>query len=469
MRLSRIALLAALSLPTFTQAQTAPLTPDQQHLRAIYQELVEINTTDSAGSCTNAVKAMAARLKAGGYSDSEMQLLVPPDAPAKGNLVVRLKGTGASKPVLLLAHVDVVEARRADWVRDPFRLIEENGVFYGRGSSDDKAMAASYVANMIRYKREHLTARRDIILALTCDEEIVPSRFNGVAYLLKHHRSLIDAELAINEGGGGILDKDEKPVSMILHAGEKVYQGFQLEVTSPGGHSARAPRDNAIYHLADGLSRLGKFDFPFTLSPTTRAYYERLSSIETGQTAADMKAILRDPPDREAMERLYTRNPEYNSAVRTTCVATMVDAGHAANALPQRARAVVNCRILPGESTDAVRATLVRVLADERIKVTPTADAELSPPPPLTPAIVQAVQATTSEIWPGVPVVPALFVASSDGRYLNNAGIWTYGASGMFVGVEGSGAHGLDEHLRVKSLYNGAEFLYRLGKRVAQQ
>lgn len=448
-------------------AQTPAPNAEQQQLRKIYQELVEINTTDSVGSCTDAVTAMAARLKTAGYSDSEMQIIVPPDSPKKGNLVVRLKGSGAKRPLLLLAHVDVVEAKREDWLRDPFKLIEENGVFYARGASDDKAMAASYVQNMIRYKGEGFAGKRDIILALTCDEEIAPSRFNGVAYLLKHHRNLIDAEFAINEGGGGVLDKNEKPVNMTLHAGEKVSQSYQLEVTSAGGHSARAPRDNAIYHLAEGLARLGKFDFPFTLSPTTRAYYQRLARIETGQTATDMQAILRNPPDQQAMERLYTRNPEYNSAVRTTCVATMVDAGHAANALPQRARAVLNCRVLPGESVDAVRATLVRVLADERIKISPLGEAELSPPPPLTPAIVDAIERTTIEIWPGVPVVPALFVASSDGRLLNNAGIWTYGASGMFVGVEGSGVHGLNEHIRVKSLYDGFDFLYRLGKRLA--
>lgn len=452
-----------------SHAQTVARTPEQKQLREIYQELVEINTTNSVGSCTAAVTAMAARLKAGGYSDSEMQIIVPPGGPAKGNLVARLKGSGASRPLLLLAHVDVVEAKRADWVRDPFKLIEEDGVFYARGSSDDKAMAAVFVANMIRYKREHFAAKRDIILALTCDEELIPSQFNGLEYLLKHHRNLIDAELALNEGGSGLLDKNEKPVRHGIQVGERVFQSYQLEVTNPGGHSARAPRDNAIYHLADGLSRLGKFDFPFTLSATTRLFYERMSKIETGQTAADMKAILRDPPDRDAMERLYTISPEHNSTVRTTCVATMVDAGHATNALPQRARAVVNCRILPGESVDAVRATLVRVLADDKIKITPMGEAVLSPPPPMTPAIMAAVETITNDMWPGVPVVPTMSVATTDGRYLNNAGIWTYGVSGMFAGAEGNGIHGLNEHIRVKSLYDGLEFLYRLGKKLGQE
>jgi acetylornithine deacetylase/succinyl-diaminopimelate desuccinylase-like protein len=470
MKFPRIAVLLVASISfSSSHAQTTALTPEQKQLRDIYQELVEINTTNSVGSCTTAVTAMAARLKAGGYSDSEMQIIVPPGGPAKGNLVARLKGSGASKPLLLLAHVDVVEAKRADWVRDPFKLIEEDGVFYARGSSDDKAMAAVFVANMIRYKREHLAAKRDIILALTCDEELIPSQFNGLEYLLKHHRNLIDAELALNEGGSGLLDKNEKPVRHGIQVGERVFQSYQLEVTNPGGHSARAPRDNAIYHLADGLSRLGKFDFPFTLSATTRLFYERMSQIETGQTAADMKAILRDPPDRDAMERLYTISPEHNSTVRTTCVATMVDAGHATNALPQRARAVVNCRVLPGESVDAVRATLVRVLADDKIKITPMGEAVLSPPPPMTPAIMKAVETITSDMWPGVPVVPTMSVATTDGRYLNNAGIWTYGVSGMFAGAEGNGIHGLNEHIRAKSLYDGLEFLYRLGKKLGQE
>lgn len=461
-------LLLASFLTTASHAQTVALTPEQKQLREIYQELVEINTTDSTGSCTVAVTAMAARLKAGGYSDAEMQIIVPPGGPAKGNLVARLKGSGASKPLLLLAHVDVVEAKRADWVRDPFKLIEENGVFYARGASDDKAMAAVFVANMIRYKRERLAAKRDIILALTCDEEIIPSKFDGLEYLLKNHRNLIDAELALNEGGSGLLDKNEKPLRHGIQVGERVFQSYQLEVTNPGGHSARAPRDNAIYHLADGLSRLGKFDFPFKLSATTRLFYERMSRIETGQTAADMQAILRDPPDRDALERLYTISPEHNSTVRTTCVATMLEAGHATNALPQRARAVVNCRVLPGESVDAVRDTLVRVLADDKIKITPMGEPVLSPPPPMTPAIMQAVESISNDMWPGVPVVPTMSVASTDGRFLNNAGIWTYGVSGMFAGAEGNGIHGLNEHLRAKSLYEGLEFLYRLGKKLGQ-
>jgi acetylornithine deacetylase/succinyl-diaminopimelate desuccinylase-like protein len=460
---------AGLCIGSQASAQTTSLTPAQQQFREIYQQLVEINTTNSVGSCTRAVTAMAVRLKEGAFSESDMQIVVPPGAPQKGNLVARLKGSGASKPLLLLAHVDVVEARREDWERDPFKLIEENGMFYGRGSADDKAMAAIFVANMIRYKREHLAPKRDIILALTCDEEIgEKAEFNGVAYLLKHHRQLIDADLAVNEGGVGVLDKEGKPQIHRIQAGEKIFQSYELEVTNPGGHSAQPPRDNAIYRLTDGLSRLGKFDFAFRLSEVTRTYFERMSSIETGQVAADMRAILREPPDADAMARLYAANPFNNATVRTTCVATMLNAGHAQNALPQRAHGIVNCRILPGESVDEVRTTLARVMADDRIKITPIGEAVISPAPPLTPALMTAVQEVSTSMWPGVPLIPTMSSGGTDGRFLNRAGIPTYGISGLFLGPEGSGAHGLNERARVKSVYDGLEFLYRLGKRLGE-
>jgi acetylornithine deacetylase/succinyl-diaminopimelate desuccinylase-like protein len=447
----------------------AELTPVQKQMREIYQELVETNTTNSIGSCTAAANKMAKRLKAGGYKDADLHLIVPPGGPKKGNLVARIKGDGSKKPLLLLAHIDVVEANREDWLRDPFKLVEEDGVFYARGSSDDKAMAASFVANMIRYKKEKLAPRRDVVMALTCDEEMVPTRFDGVEYLFNHHRALIDAEITLNEGGSGLLDKEGKPVRHGIQAGEKVYQSFQLEVTNPGGHSSAPYRDNAIYHLADGLSRLGKFAFPFKLSDVTRAFYEKMSIIEKGQVAADMKAILNNPPDEAALERLYTLSPSHNSTVRTTCVATQVNAGHADNALPQRARATVNCRILPGEPIEEVQATLQRVVADDQIKITRIGEGVASPMPPLTPALMKAVEEISNDMWPGVPVIPMMSTGGTDGRFLNSAGIWTYGISGMFHGPEGSGAHGLNEHIRVKSLYDGQEYLYRLGKRLATE
>ena len=444
-------------------AQVSAPTPTQARLREIYKELVEINTTDSVGNCTTAANAMAGRLKAGGFAAGDMQIIVPPGGPKKGNLVARLKGSGAGgKPILMLAHIDVVEAKREDWKRDPFTLVEEGGYFYARGASDDKAMAAAFVANMIRYKQERYQPDRDIILALTCDEEISPTKFNGVEFLLKNHRSLIDAEIALNEGASGDLSSDGKYVSMNIQAGEKVFQTYQLEVTNPGGHSSLPVKDNAIYHLADGLSRLAKVDFPFKLSDTTRAYFERMSAVETGQTAADMKAILRNPPDPGAISRLSDARAFNNATYRTTCVATMLDAGHATNALPQRARATVNCRILPGEPVQEVEKTLARVMADDKIKITPVGVPTLSPAPPLTPGLMKAVESVTAQMWPGVPVVPTMSTGATDGRFLNNAGMHTYGLSGMFRDPDGGNVHGLNERIRVRSLYEGQEFLYRI-------
>jgi len=455
--------LAAAMLATCALAQAPnPQAPNPQ-FRALYQELVEINTTDSVGSCTAAAQALATRLKAGGLPAADVQILIPPGAPKKGNLVARYRGTGAQKPILLLGHLDVVEAKREDWLRDPFKLVEENGYFYARGAFDDKAMAAIFAHNLIRYKAEGYRPGRDLILALTCDEEIIPSPYNGAEFLLKNHRALIDAEFALNEGATGLMDKSGKPLRMSIQVGEKVFQTYTLEVTNAGGHSSVPVKDNAIYHLANGLARLGAFDFPFKLSDTTRAYFTRMSAIETGQVAADMRAILRDPPDAEAIARLSV-NPANNSTYRTTCVATMLEAGHATNALPQRARATVNCRILPGEPVEEVQQTLARVLANDKIKITPVGAATLSPAPPLTREILGPVEAVSSQMWPGVPVVPTMLVATTDGRYLNNAGIPTYGLSGLFRDPDGSGVHGLNERIPVKSLYDGLEFLYRVVK-----
>jgi acetylornithine deacetylase/succinyl-diaminopimelate desuccinylase-like protein len=445
-------------------AQSASLTPEQRELREIYTELVEINTSDSVGSCTEAANALAARLKAGGLPAPDVQVLVPPGAPRKGNLVARYRGTGGKKPLMLLGHLDVVEAKREDWQRDPFKLVEENGYFYARGAADDKAMVAVFTANLIRYRREAYRPERDLIQVATCDEEVVPSKFSGIVYLLNNRRDLIDAEFALNEGGSGLLDRNGKYLRMSVQAGEKVFQTYQLEVTNPGGHSSLPVKNNAITRLAGGLARLGAYDFPFKLTATTRAYFERMSAIETGQTAADMKAILRHPPDAEAIARLSAASPLNNSTFRTTCVATMIDGGHATNALPQRARATVNCRILPGESVAEVRQTLARVMADDGIGITPTHEPTLSPPPPLSPEIIDPIEKVSREMWPGVPVVPTLLAGATDGRFTINAGIPTYGVSGMFRDPDGSGVHGLNERIRVRTLYEGHEFLYRLIK-----
>ena len=460
--LSAIWIALGASLAFRALAQGAP-TPAQQQLREIYKELVEINTTDSVGSCTAAAEGMAVRLKTGGLPAQDVQVIVPSGGPKKGNLVVRYRGTGAKRPLMLLGHLDVVEAKREDWQRDPFKLVEENGYFYARGTADDKAMVAVFVANLIRYRQEGYRPDRDMILVATCDEEIAPSNFSGIVYLLKSHRSLIDAEFALNEGGISLLDKNGSYLRMSIQAGEKVFQTYQLEVTNPGGHSSLPVKDNAITHLAGGLARLGAHDFPFKLSATTRAYFEQMSRVETGQTAADMKAILRDPPDPEAIARL-SATALNNSTFRTTCVATMLEAGHATNALPQRARATVNCRILPGEPVAEVQNALARVVANDKIKITPTHEPTLSPPPPLTREILGPVEVVSAQMFPGVPVVPTLLAGATDGRFTINAGIPTYGVNGMFGDPDGSGVHGLNERIRVHSLYEGHEFLYRLVK-----
>ena len=455
-----------ISIALLYSGSAAAQAPAQQLLRAIYQELVEIDTSDASGDTTRAAEAMAARLKAGGIPASDIRVIVPPGGPKKGNLVARLRGSGAKKPLLLLAHIDTVNAKREDWQRDPFKLIEENGYFYARGSSDDKAMAAALVAIMIELKQQNARLDRDLILALTTDEEIIPSKFSGIEYLIKNHRNLIDAEFALNEGGGGLLDKNGKPLYHGIQAGEKVFQTYRLEVTNPGGHSARPSKDNAIYHLAAGLARLAQHDFPFKLLPVTRSYFDRAADFESGAIAADMKAIVREPPDAAALARL-SNIPMFNALIRTTCVATMLDAGHATNALPQRARAVVNCRVLPGEPVDEVQKTLTRVLANDKISITPDGEAVLSPPPPLTPEIMRPVSEITAIMWPGVPVIPTLSAGATDGRFLANIGIPTYGITGKFSDADGNGVHGLNERIRVKSFYEGHQFLDRLIRALA--
>ena len=452
--------------PASASAQGMALTPAQQQFRALYQELVEINTTDSVGSCTVAAEAMQKRLIAGGIAPTDIHIIVPPGGPKKGNLVARLRGSGAKKPILLLGHLDVVEAKREDWTRDPFKLIEEGGYFYARGAADDKAMVAAFLDNLMRYQREGYRPERDIVVATTCDEEIIPSPFNGAKYLLTHHRNLIDAEFALNEGASGMLDANGKPVRMGIQAGEKVFQTYTLEVTNRGGHSSVPVKDNAITHLSGGLARLGAFDFPFRLSATTRTYFERMAAIEGGQSAADMRAILKDPPHPQALARL-SQNPLHNATYRTTCVATMLDAGHATNALPQRARATVNCRVLPHESIESVTRTLATVLANDQISITPVGQATLSPAPPLTREIMEPAERISAQMWPGVPVVPTMLVATTDSRYMNNAGIPAYGLSGMFRDPDGGGVHGLNERIRVKSLFEAHEFLYRVVKAYA--
>ncbi len=439
---------------------TQTLTSHQQLARDIHKELVEINTVTATGDTLQAADAMAARLKAAGFPDADVQVFSP--APRKGNLVARLHGTGARKPILLLAHLDVVEAKREDWSVDPFKLLEQDGYLYGRGVWDDKFMAAVFVANLIRYKQEGFRPNRDIIIALETDEEILDANALGIQWLLKNHRDLIDAEFALNEGGGVGL-KNGKPLRNGVQTSEKVSFSYRLEVKNRGGHSSLPSKDNAIYHLAEGLARLAQFDFPVKLNETTRAFFERSAALEEAEVAADMRAVASSQPDPAAVARLAT-TPGYNAILRTTCVATMLEGGHAVNALPQTARASVNCRILPGEPVEEVQKTLVRVLADDQISVTPIGTPVLSPPSPLNPEIMQAVERLTPEFWPGIPVIPTMLAAATDGSYLRNAGIPTYGHSGLGTDVVDVRIHGKDERILVKSFLDGHEYLYRLVK-----
>jgi acetylornithine deacetylase/succinyl-diaminopimelate desuccinylase-like protein len=445
-------------------AATQEPTSRQRAFRQIYQELVEINTTDSVGDSLRAAEAMAARLKAGGLPATDVQVVST--GPRKGNLIARLRGTGARRPILLIAHLDVVEAKREDWDFDPFKLQEVNGYFRGRGSIDDKAMAAIFVANLIEYVKEGFKPDRDIILALTADEELSDSPHDGAHYLLEHHRALIDAEFAINEGGSGVL-RNGKPFRMNVQLAEKVYQSYVLEVTDPGGHSASGRRDNAIYRLADALHRLGQFDFPVGLNTVTQNFFARVVSAETPQLANAITALLTGRTDNEALLPL-TNRPEYNAVMRTTCVATLLNAGHAENALPQTARATVNCRILPDQQVAEVERTLTRVVSDDKVKVIPKGQAVLSPPSPINLAVMRAVEVISGEMWPGVPVIPVMGSGYTDSRWLRNAGIPSYGVSGLFSDPN-NGVHGLNEQVGVKELYDSKEFLYRLVKQLAAQ
>ena len=464
--LSGVSMVAATAALLSGAAVAAPA-PDEAAFRALYRELVEINTTRSVGSCTRAAQAMQARLLAAGLPAQDLRILAPADRPQDGALIAVLRGRDSKlKPLLLLAHIDVVEARREDWQRDPFTLVEEDGWFYARGASDDKAMAAIFTDNLVRYRQAGYVPRRDIKLALTCGEES-PDVFNSVKWLMETQPETLAAAFVLNEGAGGEL-RDGKPLALQVQAGEKVYQDFELSASDVGGHSSRPTRDNPITHLAAGLQRLCAHQFPIALNPATRGYFEAQARLSAPAIAADMRAVLADPADEAAADRLWTINPGWNSTLRTTCVVTQIEGGHASNALPQQVRANVNCRILPGVPVEEVRKTIVRVLADERIKVTPRGEPGMATlVPPLSPKILGPVREVADTIWPGVAIVPTMSTGATDGRFLNAAGIPTYGLSGLFHDAEGSRAHGLNERIRVKSLLDGRRFLYEIVRRYA--
>ncbi len=442
--------------------------------RELYKELVETNTSLSVGSCTLAAERMAARLKAAGFADADLQSFAAADHPKEGGLVARYPGSDPKlKAILLLAHIDVVEAKREDWTRDPFTLVEENGNFYARGAVDDKAEAAIWVDTLVRYKQEKFRPRRTIKLALTCGEE-TSGAFNGAEWLVNHQRDLIDAAFAINEGASGEQGADGRRIALDVQAGEKTSQNFRLEVTNRGGHSSRPVKDNAIYHLAAALTRIAGFDFPPQFTDGNRAYFSGMAKIEAAKGDADvaaaMNALVKDPHDLKSIALVSSKDPSWNATLRTTCVATMLDAGHATNALPQRARANINCRIFPGEPAEAVRLQLEQLVADPAVKVTQLETrGPSSPPPPLTKAVLGPVEKLAAEFWPGVPVLPILQPGATDGEFLNAAGIPTYGIEPVFLGPDLGNIHGLNEYVGVKSLLEGREFLYRLVKIYAME
>jgi acetylornithine deacetylase/succinyl-diaminopimelate desuccinylase-like protein len=448
--------------------------PGEQRFRDLYRELVETNTTLSSGSCTLAAERMAARLRAAGIRDADLHLFVAPDHATEGGLVAVYPGRDPRlKALLLLAHIDVVEARREDWTRDPFKLVEENGTFYARGAMDDKAEAAIWVDTLIRFQAEHYRPRRTLKVALTCGEETIGA-FNGAHWLVENRRDLIDAAFAVNEGAFGELDARGRRIALQIQAGEKTSQNYRLEVTNSGGHSSRPVKDNAIYHLAGALKRIEAYEFPAQFSDGSRAYFAGMAKLQAArgdyELAAAMNALVTEPGDVQAIALVASRDPSWNAMLRTTCVATMLEAGHAANALPQRARAIVNCRIFPGVAQEAVRQKLEELIADPAVKVTtleirgPSAS-----PPPLTRAVVAPVEKLAAEFWPGVPVLPMLQPGGTDGQFLNAAGIPTYGIEPVFVGPDLGNIHGLNEHVGVTSLFEGREFLYRLVKVYADQ
>jgi acetylornithine deacetylase/succinyl-diaminopimelate desuccinylase-like protein len=436
-----------------------PLTEHQKLARDIFKELIEINTSLKAGS-TKAAEAMAARLKKAGFAESDIQVVGP--QPQHMNLVVRYHGKGKLPPILFIGHLDVVDALRQDWSVDPFTFIESGGYFYGRGTTDMKSDDAVLVANLIRLKQEGFVPQRDIIVALTEDEENGDA--NGIKYLIDKHRDFIDAEFCINPDGGGGDIKNGKPIVMGVQTSEKIYVDFKLEVKNKGGHSSLPVKENAIYRLAAALTRLADYDFPMRLNETTRLFFERSAQQETGQMKTDMLAMMKEPIDFAAANRIAQSSPTYNSKMRTTCVATMLSGGHAENALPQTARANINCRMLPDDNLENVTATLKSVVADTQVSVICSYASTQAPLSPLRKDVMDPVERLTASMWPGAVVTPTMSTGATDGKSLRAAGIPVYGISGMFGDIDDIRAHGRDERIGVKEFYDGNEFMYRFIK-----
>ena len=458
---TRLLVAVSLLFPSVAVSQTLPPPAHRELARAILEELVEINTVRDSGA-TRAATALAKRLTAGGFPSGDLHLVGP--KPHKQNLVVRLRGRGKGQPILFLAHLDVVEARREDWTLDPFVLTERDGYFYGRGTMDIKDEAADLVANLLRLKAERYVPERDIIVALTDDEE--GGDDNGVSWLLQHRPELIRAAYVINTDAGGGQMEHGRRLRNPVQTSEKIYATYLFEVTGAGGHSSLPPRDNAIYTLAKGLDRLSRFDFPVRLNPTTRAFFRQLARQEKGQVGEDLRAVSGEVPDPGAAARLAAV-PMYNSSMRTTCVATMLQAGHAENALPQRAQATIQCRLLPGDPPEEIRETLARVVSDTLIRVTLPDKPNIAPASPLSPEVMKGVEQVTAAMWPGVVVLPVMDPWSTDGALLRKAGVPVYGLSGIFFDIDDVRAHGKDERIGVQSFYEGVEFMYRLMKNLS--
>lgn len=464
---------AMLAGPAFAQTQSAtpavPLRPDQAEFRALYKELVETNTTVSAGSCTLAAERMATRLRTAGISDSQLTLFSVPEHPKDGGLVAVYPGTDKQlKPMLLLAHIDVVEAKREDWTRDPFTLIEENGYFYARGVLDDKSQAAIWTDTLIRFAKAGYKPKRTVKVALTCGEE-TSGAFNGAEWLANNRRELIDAAFALNEGGGGRADGKGNLLVQTLQVGEKVYQDFTLTTTNTGGHSSQPIRDNAIYVMADAVTKVRDYQFPLEFNDTTRAFFSKAGAMRPDAAGKAMMALAANPKD-TAAEAIVNQDKMLHSLLRTTCVATLVDGGHALNALPQNVTANVNCRMFPGRSADETQAALVAAIGnpavaiDQRVKGKPLAKA-----PPMNPAIIGPIERLAARHFPGVPVIPAMSTGATDALYLAGVGIPTYGVPGIWADPDLNGIHGLNERVEVRALYAGRDYLFDLVKELASK
>jgi acetylornithine deacetylase/succinyl-diaminopimelate desuccinylase-like protein len=434
--------------------------------REILREMIDTRSTHDVGS-TELARRIQARLLAAGFALADAQLLIPIDHPHAGNVVARLHGSGKGKPVLYLCHLDVVEAKPEDWTRDPFHLTEDNGWLYGRGTIDMKGQDAAVLAALLRMKSEHFTPRRDIIVAFTAGEE-AGGELNGVDWLLTEHRDLMNADLVINPDGGEAGMKGGRRLYVGVQTSEKMSMAFEAEVTDKGGHSSRPTAENPIYRLSAGLVRLSKFRFPAHLTDTTRQYFERRAALETGSTRADMLAVAKTPPDPAALERL-SAVVETNILLRTTCTATLIDGGHAQNALPQRARATLQCRIIPGETQDSVRETLARVLDDPTIKISVITPATPSPESSLSGNILPTVEKVVHQIWPDVVILPQMGAGASDSKYTRLVGMPSYGVDGMFDDLDDGRAHGRDERIGVAAFGQEVDFTYRLMREVAGQ